>query len=369
MTKPKYWLDLFTGKTWEEFLEQGATISGFRERRKNTCKKIKTGDFLVCYLTGIQRFVGLLEIKSDMFWDETPLWKDEVFPCRFKVELVNTLNPFTAVPVKSMRDNLSFFIEAKSPQYWSGFFRGSPNLFKNSDAEVIVNAIKKAESNPVEKEYDEKLYWRKPKTYQSSVGVVTVPEKDEDETPEIEYPKMDMYKSSHDEIQLLLLKLGSDLGLDVWVARNDQNREYNGVKFQDVPKIRKSLPRQFDDATNKTIELIDVLWLQGDAIVAAFEVEHTSAVYSGLLRLSDLISMQPNIKINLFIVAPDERRDKVFNEINRPTFARLKPPLPTICSFIPYSKLKKEIELVGSRIRYMKPQFIEEIAEPCFTED
>jgi len=26
----KYWLDLFTGTTWEEFLEHGAKISGFR---------------------------------------------------------------------------------------------------------------------------------------------------------------------------------------------------------------------------------------------------------------------------------------------------------------------------------------------------
>ena len=111
-----------------------------------------------------------------------------------------------------------------------------------------------------------------------------------------------------------------------------------------MKNIRSELPRQFDDATNRTIELIDVLWLQGDAIVAAFEVEHTSAIYSGLLRMSDLISMQPNIKINLYIVAPDERREKVFNEINRPTFARLKPPLPDICRFIPYSELKSKTE-------------------------
>ena len=59
--------------------------------------------------------------------------------------------------------------------------------------------------------------------------------------------------------------------------------------------------------------------------------------------MSDLISMQPNLKINLYIVAPDSRRDKVFSEINRPTFSRLKPPLPNICKFIPYSELKSKI--------------------------
>lgn len=104
-------------------------------------------------------------------------------------------------------------------------------------------------------------------------------------------------------------------------------------------------------------------------LIRASEVEHTTAIYSGLLRMSDLVSMQPNIKIDLFMVAPDERRDKVAYEINRPTFARLKSPLPKICRFIPYSELKREIEQIGGTIRYMKPEFIAEIAESCEPEE
>ena len=52
-------------------------------------------------------------------------------------------------------------------------------------------------------------------------------------------------------------------------------------------------------------------------------------------------------------------------EVNRPTFARLNPPLPKICKFISYSQLKKEIEQIGYRVRYMNPQFIDGIAESC----
>jgi hypothetical protein len=169
-------------------------------------------------------------------------------------------------------------------------------------------------------------------------------------------------------MQWLLLKLGSDIGLDVWVARNDRNRTYNGISFAQIPRLRKDLPRQFDEATNHTIELIDVLWLQGDAILAAFEVEHTTAIYSGLLRMADLIAMQPNIRINLYLVAPDDRREKVFTEVNRPTFAKLKPPLAKLCKFISYSELKKGIKDVGDNIRYMKPEFIDSVAEICETD-
>ena len=67
MNDRNYWLDLFTGKTWEEFLKAGGQISGFRSRKHNLAKKIKIGDYLICYLTGISRFVGILEVKSECF--------------------------------------------------------------------------------------------------------------------------------------------------------------------------------------------------------------------------------------------------------------------------------------------------------------
>ena len=56
-------------------------------------------------------------------------------------------------------------------------------------------------------------------------------------------------------------------------------------------------------------------WLRGRAIVRAFEVEHTTSIYSGILRMADLLALQPNMNIKLHIVAPYTRRDKVFQEI------------------------------------------------------
>ena len=361
----RYWLDLFTGQTWDEFLKNGATVSGFRENRKRMAAKIHPGDYLICYLTGISRFIGLLEVKSEWYRDTKPIWANEIFPVRFEVELALKLEPNTAVPVLNLRDELSIFRNIKPGQQWSGFFRGSPAEFKPDDAKIIIDAVEDALRNPIERDHDQRKYWRHAKVYESKkAGPVTVPDSDREESVITEPP---MEKITHEEMQWLLLKLGSDLGLDIWVARNDRNREYDGISFQSIPGLRKELPRQFDEATNKTVELIDVLWLDKDAIIAAFEVEHTSAIYSGLLRMSDLITMQPNIKINLYIVAPDERRERVMAEVNRPTFARLNPPLPTICQFIPYSELKKEIRQIGGRVKHLKPQFIEDISETCIT--
>jgi hypothetical protein len=174
---------------------------------------------------------------------------------------------------------------------------------------------------------------------------------------------------AHSEIQALLLKLGADMGFDVWVARNDRGCEVSGRKLGEMPRIRAELPRQFDDATNRTVELIDVLWLRGNAFVAAFEVESTTSVYSGLLRMSDLVAMQPNLNIPLYLVAPDERRQKVLSEVNRPTFTRLKPSLAEICRFIPFDGLREQLRKVEAIVQHLKPEFLDELSESCVLEE
>ncbi len=383
MSTRAYWLDLFTGTTWQEFLDAGGDVSGFRENRWTAVQRIKLGDYLLCYLTGLSRFVGVLEVVSEPYHDTSPLWNDEAFPCRVKVQKVVTLTPETGVPITDLRDELSMFADQSRPNSWVGHVRGSPAKWSAVDGEIIVRAIKDAESNPVIRPVDPAQLKRRPKAVVTKIGLVTVPGADEDtdadnaSVPVV--PKQDGFihaphdtppvpvteTTAHSEIQWLLLKLGNDMGLNVWVARNDRGREANGHRFTDLPKLVSQLPHQFDEVTNRTIELIDVLWLQGNAIIAAFEIESTTSVYSGLLRMSDLIAMQPNLNIPLFIVAPDERRDKVINEVNRPTFARLSPPMARMCRFISFTGLRDHLTRVAPFVRYLKSAFLEEMSESC----
>ncbi len=358
-----YWLDLFTGKTWGEFLKAGGKISGFRESRWKTVKRIKPGDRFLCYLTGVSRFIAVLEITSEGYKDDSKIWEDEPFPCRLGVKTIVRLTPETAVPVQDLRGKISIFENLKNPHAWTGKVRGSPAKWKTSDGETILNRLLQAQENPVVRPVDPKKLARRPRAIATEAGPVTVPEEDEasptqtHETPDA--------TSSHTEIQFLLLQLGVDLGFKPWVARNDRNRSYKKKALSDHFSFEKKLPVQFDEATTRTIEYIDVLWLQGNAIVAAFEVESTTSIYSGLLRMSDLISMQPNISMPLYLVAPDERRDKVFLEVNRPTFSKLSPPLAEVCRFIAFTTLRKKIGEIAPLVRYLKPEFLEELSEFC----
>jgi hypothetical protein len=68
-----YCLDLFTVETWKEFLDHGGNVSGFSEKRWTTVQKIKPGDYLLCYLTRVSRWVGLLEVVGKPFFDEEPI--------------------------------------------------------------------------------------------------------------------------------------------------------------------------------------------------------------------------------------------------------------------------------------------------------
>lgn len=173
----------------------------------------------------------------------------------------------------------------------------------------------------------------------------------------------------HTEMQYLLLRLGGDMGFDVYVASNDTSREWKGQPLGNVPRRRESLPKQFDHATNRIVELIDVLWLDGSAIVAAFEVESTTSIYSGLLRMSDLLSMQPNISVPLFLVAPEERRAKVIAQVNRATFARMKPPLAEVCRYISFESLRDELRQAAKYIKFLKSDFLQTISEDCDLDD
>jgi len=362
MAERNYWLDLFTPVTWQEFLDAGAEVSGFRESRWNTLQKVKSGDYFLCYLTGVSRWIGLLEVKSDPFRDTSAIWKDESFPCRVKVKVLAKLTPETGVPVKEMKDQLSVFQTTGGALAWTGHFRGSPTKWKIADGEAVVKAVLQAAESPIVRPIDPAKLKYRPTGLKTKIGLVTVPESEPTERPEQEVVKE---PAAHAEIQWLLLKLGSDMGFNVWVARNDRSRAYNGHRFSDMPALKSSLPLQFDDATNRTIELIDVLWLSKNSIVAAFEIESTTSIYSGLLRMGDLVAMQPNLNIPLFLVAPEDRREKVFAEVNRLTFSRLDSRLAEICRYISFDALRERLGQVKDFVRYLKPDFLEELSEAC----
>jgi hypothetical protein len=153
------------------------------------------------------------------------------------------------------------------------------------------------------------------------------------------------------------------MNFKIWIPKSDRGRIAELLSDVERASLLEELPLNNDVTTLSTIEQIDVIWLKGRSIARAFEVEHTTAVYSGLLRMADLLALQPNMDIRLHIVAPDERREKVFREMLRPVFSLLeRGPLSKSCTFISYESVSQISEM--DHLSHMNDSIIKEYEEP-----
>ena len=126
--------------------------------------------------------------------------------------------------------------------------------------------------------------------------------------------------SDHVKMQWKLARLGLKAGERVWVPVNDQGKLRKTYQFE-------SFDEEFSsgiDLPHSYIENIDVVWKQEFRIGAAYEIENSTSIYSGLLRFADLNIIAPNTLYPMFIVAPQEKKSRLRDQLRRPTFKRLE---------------------------------------------
>lgn len=106
---PNYCLALFNSLTWQEFLDAGGESYETTKNKENRAKKTKPGDKSICDISKVGILSGVLEILSELYLDNTAVWKDADYPIRFKVKTHITLDPENEIPVKSLFDDLTIF--------------------------------------------------------------------------------------------------------------------------------------------------------------------------------------------------------------------------------------------------------------------
>ncbi len=145
----------------------------------------------------------------------------------------------------------------------------------------------------------------------------------------------------HTEMQYHLLKIGHALGYDVISASNDRSRCHQGQNFSFI-----SLPNfpdiGVDKNTNNTIALIDVIWFEkgSNKIVCAFEVEKSTSIYSGILRLTDLYYSFQAAPATLYLIIPDSRKRELALQFSRPAIKESNIEIHTIL----FSDLRKNCD-------------------------
>jgi len=339
-----YYTDLFSPMTYEAFSKSDRSITGFRKRHQNLARNIHPGDRLICYMTKLSRWVGVLEVESESFIDEQHrifVEDEDPFIIRFRVKPLVWLDVEFSIPIHEpiIWNSLTFTagLQHNNP-HWTGKFRSSLTKLSDVDGQFLEGllAVQTPPSGtlyPIDEEEFKKHLLKKVQGIGKPV-VVSIPQDEE-----VHQDTVEGFNRESIKIQALLAKIGEKMGFRIWIPRSDRSRiEREWQPGENV--LIDRLPFNYDEVTIKTIEQIDVLWLKRRSIARAFEVEHTTSVYSGILRMADLLALQPNMDIKLHIVAPESRKEKVFSEIQRPVFSLLeKGPLSKVCTYISYESV------------------------------
>lgn len=369
-----YYIDLYSPETAMAFEKSSKNTTGFRLSRKAYVenKKIGTGDKLICYVTRLQRFVGVLEIYCGPFQDSKPIFmkENDPFVLRFGVTPVVWLPLEKSIPIHEdfIWDNLSFTKglskSAHDSTKWTFMVFSSPRLWPRDDCifleKVLLEQLQKQADYPFSEEDRIKLRPTKIRISSEKEVTVTVPEDEEvEEIEEARFSEKEKRKSIM--VQAKLAEIGEILDFKIWLPNSDRARVLEIWKPKEDVLLEK-LPLVFDDTTLRTIRNIDILWIKHRSIVRAFEVEDTTSIFSGILRMADLLALQPMLNIKIHIVAPNERRDVVLNQINRPAFADIAgKQLSQVCSYISYDSVFEVAQ--EKRLKHMNDTIVDDYSE------
>lgn len=365
-----YFVDIFSVETYEEFSGTDKRVCGFHPSRRAWVTKIRPGDKIVCYLKGLSCWVGILEVTGALFEAEPGAEAVGEYSLQFPCVPIAWLERGALVPIKrkDVWSALSFTKDVEpGAGGWNAVLRSSGVRLAEPDGQIVEARLLAQVTNPIadgitRDEWEKKRSYRMTNAGGKAVSVnIPEPESADDGNA----AEAGQVRTSH-RMQALLAEIGLAMGFEVWIPKADREAVASEM---DNPALLGQLPHaQFSEPAIKTVEQIDVLWLQKKSIVRAFEVEHTTAIYSGLLRMADLLALQPNFHTKLHIVAPEERRRKVFQELRRPAFAIFNQgALSKLCTYLPYEKVQQLAD--DPNLEYLKQEVLDKFEESAAEAD
>jgi hypothetical protein len=306
---------------------------------------------------------ALAEVAGKPFESQEKVWENGVFPYRIPLRFVHVLAQKDRPPI------LGDVRDALMKQWGTKYgFRILNQEVLESPASDVVTKVFSAGPNALsdfQQTLSERLDEARLRRTQSASTKPRrgrpqkVPREPQRPAADEDRPESKRDSSSHTKTQSELVMLGRITGSSVWIASNDQSRQYAGRDLAE--DCLKKLPRMgLSDEAAKRISLIDVIWINQNSPVAAFEIETTTSIYSGLLRMSDLLSVVPALNIKIYIVAPKERQDKVLSELGRPTFRKIG--LSEYCRYVSSEDLSDLLAKVQGFGGHIQPSILDKIA-------
>jgi hypothetical protein len=225
-----YYIDLFSPETYQAFSRSDRSISGFRARHQGLATRIQPRDVLVCYVTKLSRWVGLLSIREGPFEDKAPIFatENDPFIVWFRVETIVWLDLDRAIPIRHdpIWNGLSFTRELqRNSNAWTGKVRSSLVRLNDADGAFLANCLKKQaeapELFPID-DHDRRSLATHTVIRSDKVVSVSVPHDTPAAGESPAEPELEMRESIR--IQALIARIGHLMGLSIWIPRSDRER-------------------------------------------------------------------------------------------------------------------------------------------------
>ena len=154
--------------------------------------------------------------------------------------------------------------------------------------------------------------------------------------------------TTHTDAEASLIELGNLLGFDTYVTAEDGSKEWHGQKLCEIATLRE-IPLFTYQRLLDTVRHIDVIWFKEEFPSFCFEVEHSTDVTKGLLRLYQISKLDARF----LIVGPPDVRAKFDTEVGKDPFYHIKHRF----WFRSYDELSKFLELAreyhGERVNFL----------------
>jgi len=256
-----YWLDVFTDKSWREFLDAGSAISGFSKRMANTVGKINIGDILLCYMKKHCCWFAALKVTSKAFYDDKNLiWSDDIYPCRIKVRPIIILARDNRIPLGDTLSELKLFkpVQSKDIRAKGLVLRPAPKRLSKEDGEYLIRQLEVRFSSTyaLEKQADNKTsirYHDKIKGLLAEIGEL------EGLMPNTEYERFDVIWRKRREgsvpSHVFEVHISGEIYKELTKLKN-ANTNWNSKVFYVTPEnqvgaVQKCITESFTEIQNK----------------------------------------------------------------------------------------------------------------------
>jgi predicted RNA-binding protein len=146
-TTPTYWIIVGSPDNFQRTAERRFTIQGIKSRHRKKAERMKPGDKIIYYLTGIKVFAAISTITSTYFESNERIWQSgdpkkatEDYPFRVEISPDLVLEETDFVPAEGVARQMTYVSKWPAAN-WTLAFQGNVHEIGQSDYDLIRNAL------------------------------------------------------------------------------------------------------------------------------------------------------------------------------------------------------------------------------------